>query len=69
MWINLYGGSTISTKLGGQPLEVTQETKYPWDGRVRITIDECPDTEFALKLRIPGWAESANDTRERCAGR
>ena len=32
---------------------------YPWDGRVRITIDECPPTEFALKLRIPGWAEAA----------
>lgn len=59
IWINLYGGSTISTELDGQPLIVTQETKYPWDGRVRITMDQCPDVEFALKLRIPGWAESA----------
>jgi len=59
IWINLYGGSTISTKLGDRPLVVTQETKYPWDGHVRITMDQCPDTEFALKLRIPGWAEGA----------
>jgi uncharacterized protein len=58
--INLYGGSTISTELDGQPLEVTQETKYPWDGHVRVTMDECPDGEFALKLRIPGWAEGAS---------
>ena len=59
IWINLYGGSTISTKLDERPLVMTQETKYPWDGRVRITMDKCPDAEFALMLRIPGWAESA----------
>jgi DUF1680 family protein len=59
LWINLYGGNTLATKLDGQPLKLTQETKYPWEGRVRITIDECPDKEFALKLRIPGWAEGA----------
>ena len=26
---------------------------------MQITIDECPANEFALKLRIPGWADSA----------
>ena len=36
-----------------------QDTEYPWSGRVRITIDRCDDREFALKLRIPGWASGA----------
>jgi DUF1680 family protein len=40
-------------------LVLTQQTNYPWDGRVQFTIDQCPGNEFALKLRIPGWAESA----------
>jgi DUF1680 family protein len=59
VWINLYGGSTLSTELAGKPLRLTQQTNYPWDGRVRVTIDRCPDSEFALKLRIPGWADAA----------
>lgn len=60
VWVNLYGGNTLATTLGGKPLRLRQETKYPWEGRIQITIDECPTTEFALKLRIPGWAESAS---------
>jgi hypothetical protein len=60
VWVNLYGGSTLSTELNGKPLVVTQETKYPWDGRVSVTLQQCPDAEFALKLRIPGWAEKAS---------
>jgi len=60
VWVNLYGGNTLATKLGDTPLKLRQGTKYPWDGRIQISIDECPATEFALKLRIPGWAESAS---------
>jgi hypothetical protein len=59
IWINLYGGSILSTQLNGNPLKLTQQTNYPWDGRVQVTIDECPAGEFSLKCRIPGWAESA----------
>jgi hypothetical protein len=57
--VNLYGGCTLSTTLNGKPLELTQQTTYPWDGQVRITLPKCPDSEFALRLRIPGWAKSA----------
>jgi DUF1680 family protein len=57
VWVNLYGGSRLSTTLRGHSLKLSQHTNYPWDGRVRMTIDECPSTEFSLKLRIPGWAE------------
>jgi len=59
VWVNLYGGSVLSSDIGNQPLRLAQETDYPWDGRVRIMIEECPGSEFALMLRIPGWAESA----------
>ncbi len=61
IWVNLYGGSTLATKLpDGQKVKLTQETDYPWNGRVRITIDECGPAPFALRLRIPGWAEGAS---------
>jgi DUF1680 family protein len=59
IWVNLYGGNELSTELNGKPLKLTQTTNYPWDGKIKIVVDECPTTEFALKLRIPGWAEGA----------
>jgi DUF1680 family protein len=58
LWINLYGSNQLTTKLLGKPLKVTQNTEYPWHGRVTIEIHECPPAEFALKLRLPGWADS-----------
>ncbi|MBI4664074.1 MAG: glycoside hydrolase family 127 protein [Verrucomicrobia bacterium] len=58
--INLYGGSTLTTQLpDGQLVKLTQETEYPWNGRVRLSVMECGEKAFALKLRIPGWAKSA----------
>jgi DUF1680 family protein len=58
IWINLYGGSRLSTTLSGKPLELTLRTDYPWDERVQVTVERCPATEFALRMRIPGWAEN-----------
>lgn len=61
IWINLYGSSTIDTPLAdGGRVGLEQETDYPWNGRVRIRILECGKREFSLKLRIPGWAQSAS---------
>ena len=60
IWINLYGASTLTTKLGGQNLKLTQETGYPWNGRVRITVNECGAGPFVLKLRVPEWAKSVS---------
>ena len=51
----LYGGSTLKTP----QMELTQETDYPWDGRVRITINKATAGEQSLFLRIPGWANGA----------
>src|SRR5690606_7062131 len=58
--LNLYGANTLNTELLGQPLSLVQETRYPWDGTVRIRMEECPSESFALKLRIPGWSQQAS---------
>jgi DUF1680 family protein len=59
VWANLYGSNVISTTLGGQKLKLSQQSKYPWDGSVKFTISESPSREWALKLRVPSWAEGA----------
>jgi uncharacterized protein len=61
IWVNLYGSSTLKTEIASkQNVQLTQETEYPWSGRVRITVNECGEREFALKLRIPGWVNGAS---------
>ena len=46
-------------RLPSGAVRLTQVTRYPWNGQVRITIDECPAKPFTLRLRIPGWCEGA----------
>lgn len=61
IWVNLYGSSTLRTKLAdGTQIRLTQETEYPWNGRVRLQLNECGPAPLTLKLRIPGWATSAS---------
>jgi DUF1680 family protein len=60
VWVNLYGSSELETTLpDGSRLRLLQETDYPWDGQVRISVRKAPDRALALKLRIPGWCEGA----------
>jgi hypothetical protein len=61
IWVNLYGGSALETRLpDGEKIKLSQETVYPWNGRVRIRIEACGKKGFSLKLRIPGWADGAS---------
>ena len=61
IWVNLYGACELETDLANVgKVKLVQETEYPWNGRVRIKILEAPEKEFALKLRVPGWAKSAS---------
>lgn len=56
LWVNLYGASTLDTTwTDGARIALTQETDYPWNGAVKLTIGEAPARDVTLKLRIPGW--------------
>lgn len=58
--VNLYGGNQLDTELlDGSRLRLTQETQYPWDGRMTFTIQEAKSKPFDVLLRIPGWANGA----------
>jgi DUF1680 family protein len=52
VWVNLYIGSKADIEKG---LTITQETRYPWEGDVKITVGG--KLKKALKLRIPGWCK------------
>ena len=61
IWANIYGSSDATLALlNGQEVRLSQETNYPWDGLIKITVEIEEDTEFDLMLRIPGWTEKAS---------
>lgn len=61
LWVHHYGGNVLDTTLpSGRKVKLTQTTRYPWEGVVRLSIDELDDGGmFSIALRIPGWAKGA----------
>jgi DUF1680 family protein len=55
--VNLYAASTARIPLGERTVTITQETRYPWSGKVRLEIDPGEPSAFAIALRIPGWVQ------------
>ena len=63
LWVHLYAASTLDTEwIDGGRIRLRQETDYPWSGDVGIVIDEAPEREIEIKLRIPGWAPAGGAT-------
>jgi len=60
LWLNLYGGNDLSTKLeDGSAIKLSQKTNYPWDGTINLQFEEAPQKTFSVFLRIPGWCHNA----------
>jgi uncharacterized protein len=59
IFVNLYAGGTGDIETGGgHRVKLVQETRYPWDGTVRLTVTPDTPRRFAINLRIPGWARN-----------
>jgi hypothetical protein len=57
IYVNLYvQGSGDVTLGGGRKVRLTQQTRYPWDGAVKLTVAPDKTGTFDINLRIPGWA-------------
>jgi DUF1680 family protein len=63
LWVNLYIGSSAKIDLGKESLTLKQQTRYPWDGKVEISMEELKKTlRKEMRLRIPGWCKSYSIT-------
>jgi hypothetical protein len=59
IFINLFVASTTKIDLNSKTsVELNQQTTYPWDGNVKITIKPQKKSLFAVCLRIPGWVRN-----------
>ncbi|MFC5986847.1 glycoside hydrolase family 127 protein [Marinicrinis lubricantis] len=58
IYTHLFIGSKSSFQLGDKRVELNQETHYPNEGHVRITVNPEQALEFTVAIRIPGWSRS-----------
>jgi len=58
LYVNLFVAGEGEVSLNGQSVRLRQETNYPWAGRLRLCVDPAQKAEFALRLRVPGWAHN-----------
>ncbi len=57
LWINLFVGSNTSVKIGKTEVPVSLETNYPWEGKLKITLQPKSKVKMAMHIRIPGWIQ------------
>ncbi|MEX0714786.1 MAG: beta-L-arabinofuranosidase domain-containing protein [Pirellulales bacterium] len=55
LWTVLYMGSSADVALDGGKVHLKQDTRYPWDGRIVLTVEPERSFHFDLHLRVPGW--------------
>jgi len=58
IYVNLFAAGYASIAVGTDTIDITQQTRYPWDGKVIIVIDKPGKELFGLKIRIPGWSQN-----------
>src|SRR5262245_9771833 len=57
LYVNLFVNSNGEIKMdNGRTVKMVQETRYPWDGAVKMTVNPDKRGQFTINVRIPGWA-------------
>jgi DUF1680 family protein len=58
IFVNLFISGGTEFDLAGQKVELRQQSRYPWEGRIQLTVTPEQPARFALRLRLPGWARN-----------
>lgn len=54
IYVNLFVGSTVNVPdISGTNVQIVQQTDYPWNGNVAITINPAQSKTFTLHIRVP----------------
>lgn len=57
LYAHCYMEADTTLSLGGNNIRLSQKTEYPFDGKIKITLEG--EGDFGLALRIPGWCRGA----------
>ena len=58
VFVNLFIAGSADLKLNNTNIKITQVNNYPWNGLLKLKIDPAAATDFTMRIRIPGWANS-----------
>jgi uncharacterized protein len=59
IYVNLFAEGTADVRLdNGRAVALRQQTRYPWDGSVTLTVTPDRPADFTIDVRIPGWARN-----------
>lgn len=59
IYSNLLLGNEASIAMEQRRIKIKQETRYPWDGSVKITVfPQIESDKFSILIRSPGWAQN-----------
>lgn len=57
IWVNLYIGNSTEIQAGKNHITLKQETDYPWNGEVKLTVSSTTPLNKEIRLRIPSWCK------------
>ena len=56
----VYGPSSVMLKVGdGQMIKITEDTRYPFSGNVKFTVNTKTPVSFPFVFRVPAWSVGA----------
>src|SRR5438094_3280555 len=58
--IHQYGSARVTADLAAGSVALRMESAYPWEGRVRLTIEDAGAKPWTLDLRVPAWCAGAS---------
>jgi hypothetical protein len=56
LYVDLFEPSTIEWKLGGQPVKLAMQTKFPFQPDVTLRLSVTQPVGMKLRVRVPAWA-------------
>jgi len=56
VFVNLFVQGEARVALPGGEVHLEQQTRYPWDGDVRLRVSPAKAGRFTLAVRVPGWS-------------
>lgn len=57
LYTNLYIGNESVFTLGGHEVSVSQQSNYPWEGKVQLKVEPAAAAAFGIAVRIPSWSK------------
>ncbi|RLT76155.1 glycoside hydrolase family 127 protein [bacterium J10(2018)] len=58
VYVNLFMPNTVRLDIAGKQVSISQNTTYPWNGDIDLTVDRNKAGRFRMMIRIPGWVRN-----------